>query len=1122
MAFDPNQLATEQSQRTAMDAAGAPTEFAGAPERLTQVAGGGPFKQLLEALGRSVIKEVPPAALPASPLTDPRFVPAPGEVAAGVDPAAVAIEAAPPASVIPVQRIPTPQERRLLADNGQYSERAAKQALAPDVLSPEGVQRFQERGLEAPGVNAPLAQPVEDVTQLGLNALDQQAADAAAGAEGIRTDAGKALNAEAQGFRAEAGVAPEAIADPVLDAMARRDLEIKSLKEGGDFNFDYLNTTDDVKAAITAVGETLSSEQAAITRGVVSNKTTIEEAAKLAEDELGFTRKLLATKAGTASLNAAEMVAARDLLVRSATRLATLAQSIKTGGGAIDRLAFRRQLAIHAGIQLQLKGAQTEAARALQSFRIPVSGDLSAARMGEEALRALQEFGDDAATDELAKRILETGRMSEGQRLKELNALAQKGWGAKTVDMATEAYLAGLLSAPSSQAKNIVSTAGHMIFQLPEEILAGAIGSVFRKVKGKNSPYNLREDQAYMADAMIRLKGWVDSVGDAFRISSIAFRTEIPTEAMNKLDYNVGSMRWTGDNTGTFYAKSIDTFGKAARLPFRLLLAGDEFFKTVSQRGELYVAAHRRYQTNLRFGNDEKYALDEAGMVLLDPRSVAEDLNYQSRYDTMTLDAGILGKAASAWQKFPIIGRLTVPFSTAPTNEILRTLERLLPVNVVPSLIGKNGPRAQQLALSRWAMGGMTAAYAMNLTAQGKLTGAWPVEEKERQALPPGWQPYSVVLRGENFPLDEDGDKMPLYDEYGRPNGPLLYVNYSGYGPYSSIVGIAASFTQTLAMARDGANAGTIGSAIIGSVVDYYKQLPMLQGLSDVFDFADNYDITKIARSPASAATPVGFPNVWSSLQRGVTRALDPTRVSPREDVEYYTMAEVEAGFAAGDKFFTSRTNGKPNYYLVGIPKSGMGQYLLDTWKVMTAYQQQDSMFADEKDLNAVKYDTFGKAIGAEDVSFAARPGLAIWNITTGMIVKPGRELTLVESEMMRLAKEMRTWPITNRESLGDIKLSPGVQSDLTRIAKNAVTLNVYGRGPADFRGSLAQLVGTTQYLNATDKEKLNFVRQLNDYFYDGYKGSPGGIASLLQREEYANLAQAYQDVKSLKEQGLK
>ena len=1104
MAFDPNQLATEQSQRTAMDAAGAPTEFAGAPERLTQVAGGGPFKQLLEALGRSVIRDVPPAALPASPLTDPRFAPAPG--------------AAAPAA--PVQRIPTPQERRLLADNGQYSERAAQEALAPQVLSPEGVQRFQERGLEAPGVNAPVVPATPEVLQSATEALDQQTADAIAGAEGIRSDAKKALNAEAQGFRAEAGVAPEAIADPVLDAMAKRDLEIKSLTEGGDFNFDYLNTTDDVKAVITAVGQTLSSEQAAITRGVVSNKTTIEEASKLAADELGLTRSLLARKIGDGSLNAAEMVAARDLLVRSATKLATLAESIKTGSAtSIDRLAFRRQLAIHAGIQLQLKGAQTEAARALQSFRIPVAGEMSANRMSADAMAALQESGDDSATDALAQRILETGRLTEGQRLQAINTLAEKGWGAKSADIVSEAYMVGLLSAPSTQVKNVVGTIGFMAAQLPEEMLAGAWGAVIRKVKGKNTPYNLREDQVYMADAMIRLKGWVDSIGDAFRIASKAYRTEIPTSDMNKLDYNVGAIRWTGDNTGTFFARAIDEFGKRARLPFRLLLTADEFFKTISQRGELYVAAHQRYQAGLRSGESSKYALDEAGMVLLDPRSVSEDLLYKSRYDTMTLDTGLLGKMASKIQNIPVLGRIILPFATAPTNDMLRVMERLpIPIGgkrLYQDLLGQNGPKAQQLALGRWSMGSMTFAYVANLATEGRVTGATPDDAKERQALPPGWQPYSIVLRGEGFPKDADGEDMPLYDEYGRPNGPLTYVNYAGYGPYSAIVGLAASVPQKLAMARDPQKSQSLVTAALGSVADYYKELPMLQGISQIMDFADGFSVEQIARSPASSATPLGVPNIYSSLQRGITRGMDPTRVTPRDDVEYYTMADADAGHASDDPLF-SNPDGSVSYRLVGSAKSDVGQQMREVWTMMRAYQQQDSMFADEKDLNAVQYDTLGNAIGAEDVSFAARPGLAIWNLTTGVIVKPGRELTAAEGEMMRLAKDVGGWPISNPDSIDSIRLSAGAKSDLTRIAKNEVTLNLYGMGYTDFRGALEQLIFTPEYSMMTDAGKRTMVRNLNSKFVDA------GTETLLLLPEYANLAQAYQDVQSLKEQGLK
>lgn len=1076
MAVDPQQLATEQDQRQAITQMGAPTEFAQGPEQAVRVAGGGDFGELLQKLGSAVRNKF-------------------GEV----------------------QRVPTPQERRLTGEAG-FSERAAKEALAPQVLSPEGVQRFQARNLEAPAVNAPLAaQPQVDVLQSATSALDEQAAEAATNADAIRTDAQKALTAETQGFRAETGVAPEKIADPILDALAKRDLEIKSLKDGGDFNFDYMSTTDDVKATITAVGETLSSEQTAITRGVISNKTTLEEAANIAADEVGLTRQLLKRRVGEGALNAAQMVAARDLLVRSATKLSTLAETVRSGQGtAVDRLAFRRQLAIHAGIQLQIKGAQTEAARALQSFRIPVAGELSAKRLSEEATRALAESGLDDATDALAQRILDNGRLPEGARLSALNTLAERGYGLKTADAISEAYMAGLLSSPATQAKNIIGTLGFMAYQLPEEMLAGAWGSAIRKAKGKNAPYNLREDQVYTADAMIRMKGWIDSVGDAFRIASAAYKTEVPTDQLNKLDYNVGAIRWDGES---MYAKGINTFGKIARIPFRMLLSGDEFFKTVSQRGELYVAAHRRYQAGLRAGEDPQHALDEAGMVLLDPRAVSDEVVNKARYDTMTVDTGMLGKLASKIQNVPVLGRIILPFATAPTNDMLRTLERLpIPIGgkrLYQDLLGQNGPQAQQMALGRWSVGSMTFAYAAHLTAQGRLTGAMPDDEKERQALPPGWQPYSIVLRGANFPKDADGEDLPLYDEYGRPNGPLTYVNYAGYGPVSSVIGLGASIPQKMALSRDPQKAQSMAGAALGAVVNYYKELPMLQGIAQIMDFTDTISIEQIVRSPAVAATPTGIPNIYSSLQRAVARAIDPTRVTPRDDVEYYTMEDAEAGFASGDPLF-SNPNGSISYRLVGSAKSDAGQQMREAWTMMRAYQQQDSMFADERDLNAVMYDTLGNVMGAEDVSFSTRPGLALWNMMTGAVVKPGRELTAVESEMMRLAKDVGGWPITNPESIDGIKLGAGAQSDLTRIAKNEVTLNLYGMGYADFRGSMEQLIFSPQYTMSSDADKRTLVRALNTKFIEA------GVLTLLELPDYANLRQAYDDVQTLKEQGIR
>ena len=85
-----------------------------------------------------------------------------------------------------------------------------------------------------------------------------------------------------------------------------------------------------------------------------------------------------------------------------------MAEQIRLGAGADVRLRFRRQLAIHSGIQLQLKGAQTEAARALQSFQIRVDGELDATRFGEEATRLLAESGAAGATDALASALLKS------------------------------------------------------------------------------------------------------------------------------------------------------------------------------------------------------------------------------------------------------------------------------------------------------------------------------------------------------------------------------------------------------------------------------------------------------------------------------------------------------------------------------------------------------------------------------------------------------------------------------------------------------------------------------------------------------------------------------------------
>ena len=1090
MAIDPTALADEQTQRAALAAQGAPTEFAQGPEQAVRVAG--PAAEGLRAL----LNRLPTSVQGTRPDGQPA-------------------------------RPPGPQETGIVEDPGGLSLRGAAEAAAPDVLSDEGQARFAAMQYRAPTPQqfaAPETGPTapNDVLQSASEALDAQATEAATQAEDLRTGAQRALTAEDRGFGPESGVAPEGITDEVLAQLSAEELNIKSLADGGDFNFDFLTTPDSVKATITAVGEVLADPQAAVTRGIRTNEVTTQEAAKLVADEVGMTRALLSRQIGDGALNAEQMVAARELLVRSATRLTDLAQRIKSGqADAGERLAFRRQLAIHAGIQLQLKGAQTEAARALQSFRIPVSGELDAQQLTAEAQRLMREGKLDESTDALADKLLANGNLPEAERLKAVNALVERGWSSRTKAAVHEAYLAGLVSNPTTQIKNIVGTASFMMYQLPVEMVAGAVGSVIRGTRGRVDPRYLSEDQVYVQDAMLRAKGWVDSFTDAMRAASVAWRTEMPSSLATKLDIEayepgiVAPPKMFGMAVqGTAFGDAINNFGRMARIPFRLLLAGDEFFKTISMRGELYTAVNRRYQMSLRKGNTHEQAMDDAGMVLLDPRAVREDLDLKARYDTLTSDLGLFGRSAAAVQN-TWIGRVFVPFSTAPTNEILRTAEFLM-LKGAADAAGQNGPRAQQLAIARYGVGASTAITVGYLATQGKLTGSMPTDPKVRAALPPGWQPYSVVLRGEGFPTDEDGDPLPLYDRYGRPNGPLTYVNYAGYGPLTSVIGIAANATQIMMMSRDPQQRGHIGAAAVTSVVDYFQNLPMLQGLADVISLADTGSLASFMRGPSQAATALGplVPNPASSLQRGLFRLEDPTVVRPRGDLQYFTLEEVEAGAAAGNQMFLL-DDGAINYDLVGLTKGDWEEAGREAFGTMSSFMAQDSFFRDERDKNAVLYDLLGNPVGSEDANIYSRPGLAVWNALTGIRIRPGEDPSPLQDELMRLASVTNDFPLRNRETYNGLRLGFGAQSDLTNLAKNEVTLGreeVMDRvsvnfGGADFRGALDRAINSTIYVRMSDKEKAGYLRRIEDMYYER------AFQLLLDEPQYANLRQAYEGI---------
>jgi hypothetical protein len=259
-------LQTEQVQRQALEAQGAPTEFAQGPEQAVRVAGPAAegMRELLSRLSSSV-QQSRPSGQPVRP--------------------------------------PTPQETGIVEQPGALSLRGAAAEAAPEVLSDQGLQRFQEMQYRAPTpaeLAAPTAGPTapNDVLQSATEALDAQATEATEQAEDLRTGAQRALTAEQRGFGPESGVAPEQITDEVLAQLSAEDLNIKSLADGGDFNFDYLTTPDRCEGHHHGCGRGTGCAAGSCDarRAHQPSDDAMRKLQSLVADEIGLTRKLLSAQ----------------------------------------------------------------------------------------------------------------------------------------------------------------------------------------------------------------------------------------------------------------------------------------------------------------------------------------------------------------------------------------------------------------------------------------------------------------------------------------------------------------------------------------------------------------------------------------------------------------------------------------------------------------------------------------------------------------------------------------------------------------------------------------------------------------------------------------------------------
>jgi len=588
-----------------------------------------------------------------------------------------------------------------------------------------------------------------------------------------------------------------------------RQWEIKEVVERtkpptSDFNYTRIEATDDVVALMQETEQYYAARLKDVTGGVQSHRLTAELAAQLdmkVEDLLNVER-------GT-TFNAAQMLAARDILVGSAQELERLARLARSGN-VEAKLEFRKHFTRHAQLQMNIKGVQTEIARSLNQFNIPAGSD---ARVFDEVMRS---YGGSNTIDDLATRYLELNGEERAR-------FVRQAWKATASDMILEYWINSLLSGVRTHVTNITSNSVFLATQ-PVERLIGSVTS-----GGAIHP----------REAGHMMLGMVEGFMDGLRLGARAFAEDAPQSFTSKLE-GANRRSITSDNFGlnseSVSGRAIDYLGTVVRLPGRALMAEDEFFKAIAFRGELRALASREYGRILSEGGDKNAATRAYDMVMRGEGTAGEAAmtaaSKQARVITFTDNLGATGQSIQMLANSHPIAKLIMPFVRTPVNIAKETLKRtpFAPVlQEVRDELAKGGVD-RAMALSKISFGSMLGATLTTSYAQGRFTGSGPSDPREMAAMrETGWQPYSFVYTKS----DLDPAQYAQLKEMGlvSEGADKVYISYQRLEPIGTLLGMAADAAEVMKYGDD-IDIAEISTALVGGMFKSLGDKTFMQGVT--------------------------------------------------------------------------------------------------------------------------------------------------------------------------------------------------------------------------------------------------------------------------------------------------
>lgn len=622
--------------------------------------------------------------------------------------------------------------------------------------------------------------------------------------------------------------------------QVREALQKTGKAEGIDFNLSRMETPEQLNNMLDEIS-TIYKEPIDKIKGGVQTFEDTQAKADLAR-MTGFDVENIINRQGGEVWPAHKIKAARDIFVSELDKTEDLARSIKAGDNTSENMIkFRRQLAVVSAVQSQIKGVQTETARALSQYRMTAKSPME---MQVNISEMLQKSGGSQFNEQFVDTYLNAIENGGPDAAATFARNAEQVTG---MDMLFEAWINSLLGSPSTHAVNMIGNTGTIGMGTVERYAAATYATAERGVQkafGKQpAPGGIT-----FKEANALAQGQAMSVNDAMMAFLKAARTGEGSDVFGKIDYHtdaitaqninelpisktITSKMMQGDElvkSNGQLAHMIDFMGEFYyRLPGRMLMSEDEFFKTINYRGEIHALAAREAND---LGLDKAARQERLNEILADPQLNAPELHQGSldfsREQTFTTPPEEVAQSLSQFLNngkignFPA-GRVVVPFFNV-INNITKYVGGRVPG---VGLVNKNSktykdffsddPAKRQLVMGKWATGssllGFGAFSAMNGTCTGRISDNFKMRKQIEEGQ--GKKRYACHLPGT--------DKM---------------MSYNRLEPAGMLMAIAADTANAMAYIDNDEERESIVLAATAAVVPYMQDKSFFDGISRFFE----------------------------------------------------------------------------------------------------------------------------------------------------------------------------------------------------------------------------------------------------------------------------------------------